>query len=98
MLVAANIHCADSNNAGMSFELDAIMAVVIGGTPLTGGRFQLLGTLVGALLIQTLTTTILARGVPAEYTLILKALLVLAVCVLSSERVRAALTRRGGGV
>jgi len=48
----------------------------------------------GALVIQTLTTTILTRGVPVQYTLVVKALVVLAVCLLQSEALRAAVWRR----
>ena len=68
--------------------------MVVGGTALTGGRFNLLGSLAGALIIQTLTTTILTRGVPVQYTLVVKAVVVLAVCLLQSEQFRARLMRR----
>lgn len=88
LIVATNIRAADANNAGLYLELDAILAVVIGGTSLRGGRFSLLGTLVGALIIQTLTTTILTRGIPAQFTLVVKALVVLGVCLLQSEPLR----------
>jgi simple sugar transport system permease protein len=97
LLAAADIEAADANNAGLYIELDAILAVVIGGTALTGGRFSLLGSLVGALLIQSVTTTILSRGVPVEFTLIVKATVVILVCLLQSDRLRgavAALARR----
>ena len=90
LIVTADIQAADANNAGLYIELDAILAVVIGGTALTGGRFTLIGSVIGALLIQTVTTTILSRGVPVEYTLIVKAAVVIAVCLLQSERFRAA--------
>lgn len=88
LIVATNIRAADSNNAGLYLELDAILAAVIGGTALVGGRFYLLGTIVGALIIQTLTTTILTRGVPVEYTLVVKAVVVLGVCLLQAPKVQ----------
>jgi len=94
LIEASTIKAADANNAGLYLELDAILAVVVGGTALTGGRFNLLGSLVGALIIQTLTTTILTRGVPVQYTLVVKAVVVLAVCLLQSEQFRARLMRR----
>ena len=94
LIVATDIRAADANNAGLWLELDAILATVIGGTTLQGGRFYLLGSLIGAILIQTLTTTILTRGVPVQYTLVVKALVVLAVCLLQSEQFRARLMRR----
>ena len=93
LVEASTIKAADANNAGLYLELDAILAVVIGGTALTGGRFNLLGSLVGALIIQTLTTTILTRGVPVQYTLVVKAVVVLAVCLLQSEPFRARFMR-----
>ena len=69
---------------GMYLELDAIMAVVIGGTALTGGRFSLLGSLVGALLIQALTTAMLAHGLSSNEVLVPKAIVVVAVCLLQA--------------
>ncbi|GJM83508.1 sugar ABC transporter permease [Paenibacillus sp. HMSSN-139] len=50
LLLSSNVSSADGNNAGQWYELDAILAVVIGGTSLNGGRFHLAGTLVGRLL------------------------------------------------
>lgn len=93
LIVAADIKAADANNAGLYLELDAILAVVLGGTALTGGRFYLFNSLVGALLIQTLTTTILTRGVPVEYTLVVKALVILVVCLVQSETVQRAVAK-----
>jgi simple sugar transport system permease protein len=94
LIEASTIKASDANNAGLYMELDAILAVVVGGTALTGGRFNLLGSLVGALIIQTLTATILTRGVPVQYTLVVKAAVVLSVCLLQSEPFRAWLVRR----
>jgi simple sugar transport system permease protein len=88
LIVTTDIKAADANNAGLWLELDAILATVIGGTALTGGRFYLAGSLVGAILIQTLTTTILTRGVAVELTLVVKAVVVILVCLLQSEKFR----------
>ncbi len=97
LIEASEIKAADANHAGLYQELDAILAVVIGGTSLSGGRFHLVGSLIGALIIQTLTTTILTRGVPVEYTLVVKAVVVLGVCLLQSEGVQQlAFQRRPG--
>ncbi len=99
LIGAADIQAADANNAGLYLELDAILAVSVGGTALTGGRFSLAGSLVGALLMQTLTTTILTRGVAPELTLVLKAVVVVVVCLLQSPAfqgmVRGKLKRAG---
>ena len=82
----ADIRAADANNAGLYLELDAILAVSVGGTALAGGRFSLAGTVVGAVLMQALTTTILTRGVTPEATLVLKAAVVVVVCLLQSPK------------
>jgi simple sugar transport system permease protein len=97
ILIASNVNSADGNNAGLWIELDAILAVVIGGTALTGGRYYLAGTLVGALVIQTLTTTIYSIGIPPETTLLFKALVVTIVCLLQSPAFRAKVFRSRGG-
>lgn len=94
LILSSNVSSADGNNAGLWYELDAILAVVIGGTSLNGGRFYLMGTLIGALIIQTLTTTIYMIGVPPEITLVVKAFVVLAVCLIQSEQFRKTLMQR----
>src|SRR5476649_428278 len=76
VLVAANIGAADGNRAGENAELDAIFAVVVGGTALTGGRFTLWGSFLGALLIQTLTTTMYNLGVAPAVAPVPKALVI----------------------
>jgi len=88
LIVCSYTKAADANNAGLYLELDAILAVVAGGTGMTGGRFTLVGTVVGALILQTLTTTILTKGVPVQWTLVVKAVAVLVVCLLQSDPFR----------
>ena len=79
---------ADANLVGLGMELDAIAAVVVGGTLLSGGRATVIGTLFGALLIQLVRYTLLANGVPDPVGLIVKAgLIVLAVWLQRQERV-----------
>jgi simple sugar transport system permease protein len=68
--------------------------VVIGGTSLAGGRFSIIGTLFGALTIQTLTTTILSLGIPPEISLVFKAVVVIVVCLLQSPKARTLLGQR----
>ena len=96
LMISSNVSSADGNNSGLWIELDAILAVVIGGTSLAGGRFSLSGTLVGALLIQTLTTTIYSIGVPPETILLFKAIVVTVVCLIQSPAFRAKVLRRSG--
>jgi simple sugar transport system permease protein len=93
LMISSNVTAADANSAGLWIEMDAILAVVLGGTALTGGRYSLTGTLLGAFVIQTLTTTVYSMGIPPEVTLVFKALVVIAVCLLQSPRARAGITR-----
>ena len=83
---------ADANNTGLFIELDAILAVVIGGTSLAGGRYSLVGTLVGALVIQTLVTTVYTVGIPPIATMVFKAAVVTIVCLLQSPTTNEALS------
>lgn len=92
IMAAANIQAADSYRVGENTELDAIFAVVVGGTALTGGRFLLAGSFIGALLLQTLAQTMYYLGVPPAVAPVPKALLILAVCLLQSDRTRRWLT------
>ncbi|TRW86231.1 ABC transporter permease [Mycolicibacterium sp. 018/SC-01/001] len=94
LMIASNISAADANNAGLWIEMDAILAVVIGGTSLLGGRFSLAGTILGALIIQTLTTTVYTAGITPETTLVFKALVVIAVCLLQAPKFRALMRRK----
>ncbi len=87
VVAAADILGADANNAGLWLELDAILAVVIGGTSLFGGRFSIVLALVGALIIQAMNTGILLSGFPPETNLIVKAVVVLVVLLAQSPRI-----------
>lgn len=93
IIVAADIRGADANNAGLWLELDAILAVVIGGTSLLGGRFSIAASLLGALIIQTIDTGILLAGFPSEFNLVIKAGLVVIILVLQSPRLSPQLSR-----
>ena len=86
LIVAADIRGADANNAGLWLELDAILAVVIGGASLMGGRFNLLLSLIGALIIQAMNTGILLSGFPPELNQVVKAVVVMIVLLLQSPR------------
>lgn len=93
LLISSNVKSADGNNAGQLMELDAILAVTLGGTALTGGRFSLAGSVIGALIIQTLTYAIYSMGVPPEINLVVKAVVVFAVMLLQSPEFRASVHR-----
>lgn len=86
LIVAADIRGADANNAGLWLELDAILAVVIGGASLMGGRFNLFLSLIGALIIQAMNTGILLSGFPPELNQVVKAVVVMMVLLIQSPR------------
>ena len=94
VIIASNVKSADGNNAGLMMELDAILAVALGGTLLDGGRFSLVGTLIGALILQTLSYAIYSLGVPPEINLVVKAIVVFVVCLIQSEALRKMLFQR----
>jgi simple sugar transport system permease protein len=91
LIATSNIKAADSSRVGELMELDAIFAVLVGGTALTGGRFTLVGSIVGALLIQTLTTTMYNLGMPPAIAPVPKAVVILLACLLQSPVFRAQL-------
>jgi simple sugar transport system permease protein len=88
LVACSNIKTSDANNIGYSIELDAILAVVIGGTSMAGGRFSLLASVVGALVMQAVTQSMYAIGVPAFALTAIKAVVVIIVILLFSEQVR----------
>ncbi|MDG2124938.1 MAG: ABC transporter permease [Verrucomicrobiales bacterium] len=88
IVAAARVETADATRLGELVELDAIFAVVVGGTALAGGRFSLVGSMLGALLIQMLSYTMINQGMPPEITPVPKALVIVLVCLMQSERFR----------
>lgn len=88
MVITADIQGADANNAGLWLELDAILAVVLGGAALSGGRFSLPLTMIGVLIIQAMSTTIIMSGIEPKYNLIIKSLVILVVLLLQSPTLR----------
>jgi simple sugar transport system permease protein len=96
IIIGADTHTSDPVSIGLYIELDAILAVVIGGGSLAGGRIYLGMTIIGVLVIQTLTTSILMSGLPPEFNLIVKAIVVLIVLLLQSNNARAAVAKLFG--
>lgn len=92
---------ADANNIGLMKEMDAIMCVVLGGTTLAGGKFYLGGTVVGALILSTIERAVVIFHIPSQITPLFKAVVIIAVCVAQSPRlremIRTAGQRRGPG-
>lgn len=84
LIVAGDIRGADANNAGLWLELDAILAVVIGGTSLMGGRFSIPMAVLGAIIIQAMNTGILISGFSPEFNLVVKSAVIIVILVLQS--------------
>ncbi len=93
LVASSNIKTSDANNIGLTTELDAILAVVIGGTSMAGGRFSLLASMIGALVMQAITQSMYAIGVPAFALQAIKAVVVILVILLYSDQVRGFIRR-----
>ncbi len=93
LILSSYVHSTDANNIGLYYELDAILAVVMGGTLMTGGRFSLFASVIGAIVIWTFTITMYTVGVPANQLLAGKAVLVLLVILLYSDYMRRFMNR-----
>jgi simple sugar transport system permease protein len=93
ILYSSNIMAADANAAGNYIELDAILAVVLGGTSLMGGKFSIAGTVIGVFTIQTLKSTITFLGVPPAVSPLFMAMVVVIVVLVQSQRVRTGANR-----
>lgn len=89
LIVVARNSASDANLVGLGMELDAIAAVAVGGTLLTGGRANVLGTLLGACVIQLVRYTLLANGVPDAAALVVKAGLIVAAVYIQQRAERA---------
>ena len=85
LIYSSHISSCDSNNAGVNYEMDAILAVVLDGTSMTGGKFSLTGTIVGSLIIRTITTLVYYFGITSESSMAFKAAIILVVIVIQSE-------------
>ena len=85
LIVVARNSASDANLVGLGMELDAIAAVAVGGTLLAGGRANILGTLLGACVIQLVRYTLLANGVPDAAALVVKAGLIIAAVYLQQR-------------
>jgi len=77
ILATARLSAGDPSTIGILVELDAIAAVVIGGTPLSGGKVSIAGTVVGALVMQVITATFIMNDLPFTYAQMLKAVIIL---------------------
>jgi ribose/xylose/arabinose/galactoside ABC-type transport system permease subunit len=89
LIGTSNISTSDATSLGLNLELDAILAVVIGGTLLgTGGRFSLLASVIGALVMQAITTSMYAIGVSANSILAVKGVVVIVIILLYAQQIQ----------
>jgi len=88
VFATASVMTVDVSRTGDQMEMDAILAVVIGGTSLAGGKFNITGAFVGSLLIATLDKTVVFLGVSSSATPAFKALVIVVLCLLQSDRIR----------
>ncbi|MFI7630364.1 ABC transporter permease [Microbispora rosea] len=86
VLATARLQASDPTSLGLFIELSAITAVVVGGTPLSGGRIRVLSTVMGALLMQLLSATLIKHNLPQSWTQIVQAVIILAAVYATRER------------
>ena len=77
IVATARLGASDPSNIGLLIELSAITAVVVGGTPLSGGRVKIMGTVMGALLIQLISNTFISNDLPFTWAQVLTAGIIL---------------------
>ncbi len=88
IVASSRITSADSNNIGLNMELDAILAVALGGNSLGGGKFNLAGSIIGAYTIQAITTTMYNLGVSSAVAPVFKAVVVIVIVVIQAPPVK----------
>jgi ribose/xylose/arabinose/galactoside ABC-type transport system permease subunit len=86
VITAARLGASDAAKIGLNLELDAIAAAVVGGTALAGGRATMLGTVLGALVMQVIATSFNMLLLPYALSLVLKAAIILAAVYLQRPR------------
>ena len=89
LVASSRITSADTNNIGLNFELDAILAVALGGNSLAGGKFNLAGSIIGAYTIQAITTTMYNLGVSSAVNPVFKAVIVILIVAVQAPPVKA---------
>jgi len=77
MIYTARLGASDASKVGDTIELDAIAATVVGGTPLTGGRASIIGTVIGALIMIVITTSFNMNDMKYSWSLVIKAVIIL---------------------
>lgn len=86
VLATARLGASDTPNVGQLIELSGITAVVVGGTPLSGGKVRILGTVAGALLMQMLNATFIMNNLPYTFAQMIQAAIILVAVYAQSTR------------
>ena len=85
---AAKVQVAAGSSLGQLAELDAIAAVVIGGTSMSGGKAHVFGTVIGALIMQMITLTCVMNNIPDQYAQVIKAIIIVVAVFIQRERAK----------
>ena len=88
ILSASNILAIQPARAGEDMELSAILAVVLGGTNMKGGKFNLGGTVVGAIILDLMTRSMTFLGVGIQYTMFINAVIIVVIVLIQSPTTR----------
>lgn len=86
ILATARLRASDPSAIGTLIELSAITAVVVGGTPLSGGRVRILGTIAGAVLMQLITATLITQDLPSSTAQMVQAAIIVAAVYVQRQR------------
>ncbi len=86
LLSVARIQSSDASAVGLLIELSAITAVVVGGTPLTGGKVRVIGTVAGAVLMQLVIATMIKHNLQPSTTEMVQAVIILIAVYVARER------------
>ncbi len=85
LMGSSSVASVNSGELGLGIEMDAILAVALGGNMLGGGRFSIAGSVIGAYTIQAITTTLYAMNVRADQLNVFKAFIIILIIVASSD-------------
>ncbi|WP_417743871.1 ABC transporter permease subunit [Salipiger sp.] len=88
VMSAARLYAANGLQLGQAYELDAIAAVILGGTSFVGGVGSIWGTLIGALIIAVLSNGLILTGVSDIWQFIIKGLVIIAAVALDRYRLK----------
>jgi ribose transport system permease protein len=89
IIQTARMSASDPSFVGNLIELSAITAVVVGGTPLSGGRVRIVGTLAGAMLMQLIAATLITHNLPDSATRMVQAVIILGAVFIQRQRTTA---------